>query len=234
MSQAPGASDEPLGQSVDASESASTVVSMPSGCSGSPEQIAQMKAMIAAIDMPRRQRRPRNPVRRAHRAGPEAIGIDFNNANGQIGVVTFAVRRDVRSASARDRRFQRGNAPAHLPARSFQAALYAQIQKGNGRIVSRPRIAAQSGSTAKIITGDALPILTVDRAVGRQRRLAAGSVCERRRDAADRAASKPRRLGLEPRVRSRLERNRVQPGLSDDQPARGRDFGDRARRRFSS
>ena len=32
--------------------------------------------------------------------------------------------------------------------------------KGNGRIVSRPRIAAQSGSTAKIITGDALPILT--------------------------------------------------------------------------
>ena len=34
------------------------------------------------------------------------------------------------------------------------------MQKGEGRIVSRPRIAAQSGSTAKIITGDALPILT--------------------------------------------------------------------------
>ena len=33
-------------------------------------------------------------------------------------------------------------------------------RKGNGRIVSKPRIAAQSGSTAKIITGDALPILT--------------------------------------------------------------------------
>ena len=32
--------------------------------------------------------------------------------------------------------------------------------KGNGRIISKPRIAAQSGSTAKIITGDALPILT--------------------------------------------------------------------------
>src|SRR6202030_2585017 len=29
-----------------------------------------------------------------------------------------------------------------------------------GRIVSKPRIAAQSGSSAKIITGDALPILT--------------------------------------------------------------------------
>jgi len=34
------------------------------------------------------------------------------------------------------------------------------VQKGNGRIVSKPRISAQSGSTAQIITGDALPILT--------------------------------------------------------------------------
>ena len=31
---------------------------------------------------------------------------------------------------------------------------------GHGRIVSKPRIAAESGGTAKIITGDALPILT--------------------------------------------------------------------------
>jgi general secretion pathway protein D len=51
-------------------------------------------------------------------------------------------------------------AGAHLTSAQFQAAVYAQIQKGNGRIVSRPRISAQSGSTAKIITGDALPILT--------------------------------------------------------------------------
>ena len=43
---------------------------------------------------------------------------------------------------------------------NLQAAIYAQIAKGHGRIVSKPRIAAQSGSTAKIITGDALPILT--------------------------------------------------------------------------
>src|SRR5208283_4175251 len=43
---------------------------------------------------------------------------------------------------------------------SLQAAIYAQVQSGHGRIVSKPRIAAQSGATAKIITGDALPILT--------------------------------------------------------------------------
>src|SRR5205814_4007650 len=48
----------------------------------------------------------------------------------------------------------------HLTSLSFQAAIYAQVSRGNGRIISKPRIAAQSGSTAKIITGDALPILT--------------------------------------------------------------------------
>ena len=48
----------------------------------------------------------------------------------------------------------------HLWQRAVSGRLYAQIVKGNGRIISKPRIAAQSGSTAKIITGDALPILT--------------------------------------------------------------------------
>ena len=43
---------------------------------------------------------------------------------------------------------------------SLQGAIYAQVQKGEGRIISRPKISAQSGSSAKIITGDALPILT--------------------------------------------------------------------------
>ena len=83
--------------------------------------------------------------------GSKALGIDFTNANGQIGVLTY----------------QRGQfippgVPAgdHLTSLSFQAAVYAQISKGNGKILSKPRIAAQSGSTAKIITGDALPILT--------------------------------------------------------------------------
>lgn len=52
------------------------------------------------------------------------------------------------------------NCSGHTTSASFQAALYAQISKGNGRVLSKPRIAAQSGGTAKIITGDALPILT--------------------------------------------------------------------------
>src|SRR5206468_626430 len=47
-----------------------------------------------------------------------------------------------------------------LSSAQLQASIYAQVRAGHGRIVSKPRIAAQSGSSAKIITGDALPILT--------------------------------------------------------------------------
>ena len=43
---------------------------------------------------------------------------------------------------------------------SFSANLYAQISEGNGRVIARPRILAQSGQPASILTGDALPILT--------------------------------------------------------------------------
>ena len=47
----------------------------------------------------------------------------------------------------------------HVSSAKFQAALYAQIE-GQRPDRLAPRISAQSGSTAKIITGDALPILT--------------------------------------------------------------------------
>ena len=118
---------------------------------GSPEQISQMKAMIAAIDIPVDSVVLETQFVELTEQGLKAIGIDFNNANGQIGVVTLQIR------TVHPARRAGGSPPFGA---QFQAALYAQIQKGNGRIVSRPRISAQSGSTAKIITGDALPILT--------------------------------------------------------------------------
>ena len=43
---------------------------------------------------------------------------------------------------------------------SFGANLYAQISEGNGRVLSKPRILAQSGQQASILTGDAIPIFT--------------------------------------------------------------------------
>jgi general secretion pathway protein D len=83
-------------------------------------------------------------------AGARNIGIDFSNANGQTAVGTVQAGQFIPFGFGTDR----------LDSLSLQAALYLQVQKGEGRIISNPRIAAQSGSTAKIITGDALPILT--------------------------------------------------------------------------
>jgi general secretion pathway protein D len=148
--QAPGSSDEPLGQSVDASMAVDRRLNAV-WLRGSPDYIARMKAMISAIDIPVDSVILETQMVELTETGSKALGIDFANANGQIGVITY----------------QRGQfippgipAGDHLASVSFQAALYAQVSKGNGRILSKPRIAAQSGSTAKIITGDALPILT--------------------------------------------------------------------------
>jgi len=148
--QAPGSSDEPLGQSVDASMAIDRRLNAV-WLRGSPDYIARMKQMIATIDIPVDSVILETEMVELTETGSKALGIDFANANGQIGVITY----------------QRGQfippgipAGDHLASVSFQAALYAQVSKGNGRILSKPRIAAQSGSTAKIITGDALPILT--------------------------------------------------------------------------
>jgi general secretion pathway protein D len=148
--QAPGSSDQPLGESVDASMAIDRRLNAV-WLRGSPDYIAHMKEMIAAIDIPVDSVILETQMVELNETGSKALGIDFANANGQIGVITY----------------QRGQfippgipAGDHLASVSFQAALYAQVSKGNGRILSKPRIAAQSGSTAKIITGDALPILT--------------------------------------------------------------------------
>jgi general secretion pathway protein D len=149
-SQAPGSSDEPLGQSVDASMAIDRRLNA-IWLRGSPDRIARMKQMIAMIDIPLDSVVLETQMVELTETGSKAIGIDFTNANGQIGVVTFQSGQYIPPGVP---------AGAHLTSAAFQAALYAQIAKGNGRIISKPRIAAQSGSTAKIITGDALPILT--------------------------------------------------------------------------
>jgi general secretion pathway protein D len=158
--QPPGGSDEPLGQSVDESIGIDRRLNA-IWLKGSPERIARMKAMIAAIDIPVDTVILETQFVELTETGVKALGIDFNNANGQIGVVSFhSGEAIVPGVPAQGCDSLGGNCSAHVTSAGFQAALYAQIQHGNGRIVSRPRISAQSGSTAKIITGDALPILT--------------------------------------------------------------------------
>ncbi|MEO6433673.1 MAG: hypothetical protein ABIO29_06820 [Sphingomicrobium sp.] len=141
---------QPLGEPVDANMAIDRRLNA-IWLRGSPETIARLKAQIAMIDQPVDSVILETQFVELTESGTRNLGFDFNNAAGQIGVASAA---------------QGGFVPFGIdPAKislgfSVQAALYAQVAKGNGRIVSAPRIAAQSGDTAKILTGDALPILT--------------------------------------------------------------------------
>ncbi len=118
---------------------------------GSAERIARLKAKIAKLDVPVTSVVLETTFVELTESGARNLGIDFNNANNQIAVAQF------QSGSFASANF--GKASGTFSS-SLQSAIYAQVQKGEGRIISRPRISAQSGGTAKIITGDALPILT--------------------------------------------------------------------------
>ena len=118
---------------------------------GSPEHIARLKEKIAAIDVPVKSVLLETVFVELDQSGARNVGLDFNNANGQVGVATLQGGNLAVAGST---------ALKPLTSYQLQAAIYAQVSNGHGRIVSKPRIAAQSGSTAKIVTGDALPILT--------------------------------------------------------------------------
>ncbi|MFC4292318.1 type II secretion system protein GspD [Sphingorhabdus arenilitoris] len=142
--------DQPLGESVDRNLAIDRRLNAV-WVRGSPERIARVKRQIELIDIPVDSVILETQFVELTETGARNLGLNFNNGNGQIAVGTGQLGQFV---------------PFGLPPETFlksaalQVALYAQIEKGNGRILSKPRIAAQSGSSAKIITGDALPIIT--------------------------------------------------------------------------
>jgi general secretion pathway protein D len=120
---------------------------------GPASRVARLKAQIAKLDVAVSSVVFETVFVELTENGARNVGLNFNNANNQVATVAYGFASGGLpgvTSTARD-----GGVAANL-----QLAIYAQIAKGNGRIISKPRIAAQSGSTAKIITGDALPILT--------------------------------------------------------------------------
>jgi general secretion pathway protein D len=118
---------------------------------GPPDRIARLKAQIALIDVPVPSVVLETVFVELDQSGAHNLGLDFNNSSNQIGVATLQTGAFNIIGSGSEK---------PLTSVALQGAIYAQVSAGHGRIVSKPRIAAQSGSTAKIITGDALPILT--------------------------------------------------------------------------
>ena len=157
--QAPGSDDTPLGQPIDAGMAVDRRLNA-IWLRGSPDYIARMKAMIAMIDIPLDSVILETQMVELTESGAKALGIDFTNTSGQLATFSFSSGAEIPLGVPAQGCDLNNICSPHITSAAFQAALYAQISKGNGRIVSKPRIAAQSGSTAKIITGDALPILT--------------------------------------------------------------------------
>ncbi len=119
---------------------------------GTPERVAAIKAAIASLDQPVTSVVLETVFVELTETGARNLGLDFNNANNQVATAAWTFSKGFPGLTDTPRG---GGVNVNV-----QAALYAQIAKGEGRIVSKPRIAAQSGGSAKIVTGDALPILT--------------------------------------------------------------------------
>ena len=146
-----GPDDQPLGQSVDSAIAVDRRLNAVY-LKGSKAAIQRMKDQISLIDVPVDSVILETELVELTESGAKAVGIDFTNASGQIAVGTLQAGQYAGVGVSYTGSF--------LKSLQMQAAISAQVQNGQGRIVSRPRIAALSGSTAKIVTGDALPILT--------------------------------------------------------------------------
>ena len=123
---------------------------------GPPERIRRLRDRIALLDVPVNSVLLETVFVELTETGARNVGIDFKNSAGKIGVVTVNSGAFTPGGGIGSN----GLSNSGQTSLALQAAIFAQVSKGEGRIISRPRISAQSGSSAKIITGDALPILT--------------------------------------------------------------------------
>jgi general secretion pathway protein D len=151
--------DHPLGQAVDSSIAIDRRLNAV-WVRGSPAHIARVRAEIEKIDVPLPSVLLETEFVELTETGAKNVGLDFTNASGQTAMATVQTGQFIPSNNLTYTTNNLTYTTKSLNSFSVQAALYAQIQKGEGRIISKPKISAQSGSTAKIITGDALPILT--------------------------------------------------------------------------
>jgi general secretion pathway protein D len=72
------------------------------------------------------------------------VGFDYTSASGALATATFTPNS-----------LQQPNATA-----SLQAQVFAQVSRGQGKILAKPSILALDGRTASILTGDQIPIIT--------------------------------------------------------------------------
>jgi len=124
---------------------------------GTPDVIAPIEAMIDKIDIPVPSVMLETEIVELTDSASRAVGLDLADQNGIIATTAGASSSSTTPSGGG---FQIGTGRIPSASVTFNATLYAQIQRGNGRVLSKPRILAQSGQPASILTGDAIPIFT--------------------------------------------------------------------------
>ena len=111
--------------------------------SGTPAEIRAMRDLIALFDVPLASVLLETQILELNESSAADLGIDYS-VNGAVGSVTAGTR----SFSGPE------------ISSSLQAAIYAKIAHGGGRVLATPRVLAESGRSASILTGDAIPVIS--------------------------------------------------------------------------
>jgi len=109
-----------------------------------PEVIAQYKALIDKVDVPVESVILETQIVELDDTASRNVGIEYSPNSGVFGATTYTIKN-----------LQTGQGSIGLAAN-----IYAQVIDGNGRVIAKPRILAQSGQQASILTGDAIPVIT--------------------------------------------------------------------------
>jgi general secretion pathway protein D len=117
---------------------------------GTPQQIAQYKTFIAAVDIPVPSVMLECAVLELDETSAKNLGIDYTNPAGALASGNAALGPTGNSSLG-------GFSAPNLTA-SLQANLYLTITHGGGKILATPRVLALNGVPAQILSGDALPI----------------------------------------------------------------------------
>ena len=127
--------------------------------SGTPDVIAGLKAIIDKLDVPLQSVILETQIVELSDNAARNVGLDLSPDG--TGIVVNAIHgASTGTTTTSSGGITIGTQQMSTAGAFLSAALYAQVSEGNGRVIAKPRILAQSGQQASILTGDAIPIFT--------------------------------------------------------------------------
>ncbi len=127
---------------------------------GTPDVVDPLRAMIDRLDIPVPSVLLECEIVELSDTAARNIGLDFSPDGSGIVVNGSSGSTASSTTTTGSNGYTVHSLQTGTGGFSFGANLYAQISEGNGRVLSKPRILAQSGQQASILTGDAIPIFT--------------------------------------------------------------------------